>query len=74
MKTAAYFLLFMAIAVLAIVIGIILGDVGAWYFAWLLGTVVIVLVAAAGAALLDSQEARDDAVRSREAPPRGETG
>jgi len=38
---------------------VILGDYGAWYFAWLVGTVMIVLVAAAGGALLDVQESSE---------------
>jgi ABC-type uncharacterized transport system permease subunit len=56
MRTFLYFLLFMAIAAAVIVLAAILGDIGAWYFAWLVGTTMIVLVSAAGAALLDSQE------------------
>ena len=56
MKTFLQFLLFMAIAVLVIVMAVILGDSGAWYFAWLVGTAMIVLIAAAGGALLDAQD------------------
>ncbi|AGA89226.1 hypothetical protein Thimo_0357 [Thioflavicoccus mobilis 8321] len=56
MKTLVHFLIYMAIAVLVILMAIILGDYGAWYFAWLLGTVMLVLISAAGAALLDTQE------------------
>ncbi|HTX04596.1 MAG TPA: hypothetical protein VMD06_02125 [Steroidobacteraceae bacterium] len=56
MRTFLYFLLFMIIAVAVIILAAILGDVGAWYFAWLVGTTMIVLVSAAGAALLDAQE------------------
>lgn len=48
-------LVFIIIAMLLIVMGIILGDYGPWYFAWLLGTVMIVLVSAAGGALMDTQ-------------------
>ena len=50
MKTFAQFLLFLLIALLAIVLGVILGDYAPWYFAWLVGTVMLVLVAAAGGA------------------------
>lgn len=56
MKTFLYFLLFLVLAVAVILLAVLLGDLGTWYFAWLLGTVMIVLVAAAGAALLDAQE------------------
>ena len=56
MRTLLYFLLFMVIAVAVIILAAILGDVGAWYFAWLVGTTMIVLISAAGAALLDAQE------------------
>ena len=56
MRTFAYFVLFMFLATVIILLAVMLGDLGAWYFAWLIGTVLIVLVAAAGAALLDTQE------------------
>jgi hypothetical protein len=56
MKTFLYFLLFLVLAVVVILLAVLLGDQGAWYFAWLIGTAMIVLVAAAGAALLDTQE------------------
>lgn len=56
MKTLLQFLLFMLIAALAILMAIVLGDSGAWYFAWLVGTAMIVLIAAAGGALLDAQD------------------
>jgi hypothetical protein len=56
MKTLLLFVLFMLIAVAVILLAIILGDSGAWYFAWLVGTAMIVLITAAGGALLDTQE------------------
>lgn len=58
MKTFIQFTIFMLIAGLAILLAIILGDRGAWYFAWLVGTVMIVLIAAVGGALLDAQDER----------------
>jgi len=48
--------MYLGIAGLVILMAIILGDYGAWYFAWLLGTVMLVLVSAASGALLDTQE------------------
>ncbi len=65
MKTFLQFVLFMVISVLVIVLAIILGDSGAWYFAWLLGTGLIVLVTAAGAMLLDTQDEERRAARLR---------
>jgi predicted outer membrane lipoprotein len=56
MRTLLYFLMFMVIAVVAIVVGVIVGDYGAWYFSWLIGTIMIVLTAAAGGVLFDAQE------------------
>lgn len=57
MNTFLRFVIYAVIAVLVIILAVILGDLGAWYFAWLLGTMMLVLVTAAGAALLDTQEA-----------------
>ncbi|MDA8349602.1 MAG: hypothetical protein M0038_12510 [Pseudomonadota bacterium] len=56
MRSFLYFLLFLVIAILVTVLTAILGDVGAWYFAWLIGTTMIVLVSAAGGAMLDAYE------------------
>jgi predicted outer membrane lipoprotein len=51
-----HFIMLLAAAVVAIVIGVIVGDYGAWYFSWVVGTIMIVLFAAAGGVLLDTQE------------------
>lgn len=56
MKVLLLFLMFMAISVVAIVLGVIVGDYGAWYFSWLIGTAMIVLVAVVGGVLFDTQE------------------
>ena len=56
MKTLSQFVMYLVIALLAIVLGVILGDYAPWYFAWLVGTVMIVLVAAAGGAWMDTQD------------------
>ena len=55
-RTFLYFLLYMIIAVAVIFLAAVLGAHGAWYFAWLVGTAMIVLISAAGGALLDTQE------------------
>ena len=59
MKIFLQFVLLMAIGGLAILLAIVLGDRGAWYLAWLLGTVVIVLIAAAAGLMLDTQDERE---------------
>jgi predicted outer membrane lipoprotein len=56
MKTLLHFVMLLVAAVVAIVIGVIVGDYGAWYFSWVVGTIMIVLFAAAGGVLLDTQE------------------
>jgi hypothetical protein len=56
MKELFQFVIFMILAVILIVIGVIVGDYGAWYFSWVVGTVMMVLVSAAGGAFMDVQE------------------
>ena len=56
MNTLTRFVVYMLIAVLVIFLAVVLGDHGPWYFAWLVGTVMIVLISAAGGVLLDTQE------------------
>jgi len=62
MKQILLFLFWLLIAVVAIALTIVLGERGAWYFAWVLGTVMIVLIAAAGTAIIDARydESHDD--------------
>ncbi|OYW08511.1 MAG: hypothetical protein B7Z59_09895 [Acidiphilium sp. 37-67-22] len=50
------------ILVAAILLAVVTGDEGPWYFGWLVGTVMIVLIAASGAVLFEAQES---AVRAR---------
>jgi len=63
MRTFLYFLLFLIIAAVVTILAAILGDEGAWYFAWLIGTAMIVLICAAGGVLLDTQEEYEAAER-----------
>ena len=49
------FVIAMIIAVLAILVGVILGDYGPWYLSWLLGTGFMILVAALGGVLFEEQ-------------------
>lgn len=45
------------VLVLALLFAVIAGDYGPWYFAWLVGTMMIVLIAVSGAVLFETQEA-----------------
>ncbi len=56
MSVVARFVVYMLIGVIVIFLAAVLGDNGPWYFAWLVGTVMIVLISTAGAVLLDTQE------------------
>lgn len=56
MKTFLHFVMLLIAAMVAIVIGVVIGNYGAWYFSWVIGTIMIVLFAAAGGVLLDTQE------------------
>lgn len=44
-----------SILIVALLIAVFVGDQGPWYFAWLVGTVMIVLISVAGAILFDTQ-------------------
>ena len=66
MKTLLHFPIYMLLTAVAIVMGVILGEHGSWYFAWFVGTAMIVLVAAAGGAWMDAHDATQD-----EADPAG---
>ena len=41
----------------ALLLAVVAGDYAPWYFAWLVGTTMIVLIAASGAVLFETQEA-----------------
>ncbi|MDI2091528.1 hypothetical protein QJV27_09155 [Commensalibacter sp. TBRC 16381] len=41
----------------ALLVAVFVGDQGPWYFAWIIGTVMITLISAAGAILFDTQVA-----------------
>lgn len=71
MRSFLYFVLFLLIAIVITVLAAILGDEGAWYFAWLIGTTMIVLVSAAGGAMMDANEEHLAEQQSTEAGRRG---
>jgi quinol-cytochrome oxidoreductase complex cytochrome b subunit len=60
MKAVVYSLLFLALALIVILLGIVLGDSAPWYFAWLLGTGLLILTAAAAGFLYDTQSHGED--------------
>lgn len=55
MKVFWRFVVAMFVAVLAILLGVILGDYGPWYLSWLLGTAFMILATALGAVLYEEQ-------------------
>lgn len=61
MKSFIKFIALAAILALALFIAVVAGDDGPWYFAWLVGTTMIILIAAAGAVLLETQTASGSA-------------
>ena len=68
MRTLLTFVGLMGLSAVLIVLGVILGDYASWYFAWIVGTAMLVLVSAAGLAWLDAQDAERRAAPAR--PPR----
>jgi len=60
MKVIGYFLLFFVLALIVIFLAIVLGDSAPWYFAWLIGTGLLILTAAAAGLLYDTQAERDN--------------
>ncbi|MEJ2587415.1 MAG: hypothetical protein P8165_07490 [Deltaproteobacteria bacterium] len=52
LKFIAYFV----IALLILFLSILLGDKAPWYFAWVLGTIMIILISVSAAVLLEGQE------------------
>lgn len=57
------YIIAMALAALAILFGIILGDYGPWYLSWFLGTGFMVLVAVSAGVLFEAQEDAANAAR-----------
>lgn len=48
-----------AALVIALLFAVFVGDQGPWYFAWVVGTVMIVLISATGAVLFEAQNNQD---------------
>lgn len=49
------FIFYFIVALVALFLAIVLGEAGAWYFAWVLGTAMIVLIAVAGTTMLEAE-------------------
>ncbi|MCK9188392.1 hypothetical protein [Acidithiobacillus sp.] len=56
MKNLLTFIGLAAVMVLSLFLAVITGDYGPWYFAWLVGTTMIVLISAAGAIMFERQD------------------
>ncbi|MFA7495927.1 MAG: hypothetical protein WCY67_06405 [Acidithiobacillus sp.] len=57
MKNLFTFIGMALILALSLFLAVITGDYGPWYFAWLVGTTMIVLIAVAGAVMFEKQDA-----------------
>lgn len=49
------FVIYSIIALVTLFLTIVLGDYAPWYFAWVIGTTLLVLIAAASGAMFDNQ-------------------
>jgi uncharacterized membrane protein len=50
------YIIWFTLSIIAIVLGVLLGDYGAWYLSWILGTGMMLLIAALGGVLFEAQE------------------
>jgi cyd operon protein YbgT len=50
------FIVYFVIAMVILLLCIVLGNEAPWYFAWILGTVMIILIAVSAAVLFEGQE------------------
>lgn len=55
MKSFIKFAALAAVIMFALLLAVVAGDDGPWYFAWLVGTTMIILIAVAGAVLFETQ-------------------
>ena len=58
MKGFLRFVFWFIVALIALFLAILLGERGSWYFGWVVGTVMIVLISVAGTVMLEAQEER----------------
>ena len=53
------FVTYFVISMLVLFLSIVLGEQAPWYFAWVLGTTMAILIAVCGAVLLEGQEGEE---------------
>ncbi len=56
LRAFAQFAALFTLSALLIALGVLLGEHGPWYFAWIVGSAMLVLVSAAAAAWFDVQQ------------------
>jgi hypothetical protein len=56
MKNILLFVFWFTVGLVALFLAIVLGESGAWYLAWVLGTVMMMLIAATGTVILDVED------------------
>jgi predicted outer membrane lipoprotein len=55
MKTFIKLSALAAVIMFALLLAVVAGDEGPWYFAWLVGTTMIILISVAGAVMFETQ-------------------
>lgn len=56
MKNILLFVFWFTVGLIALFLAIVLGEAGAWYLAWVLGTVMMMLIAATGTMILEAED------------------
>jgi len=56
MRNAVKVVALALVLALALLLAVVAGDYGPWYFAWLVGSTMIVLISVSGAVLFETQE------------------
>lgn len=60
MKNILLFVFWLVVGLIALFLAIVLGEAGAWYLAWVLGTVMMMLIAATGTVILEAENRNGD--------------
>lgn len=66
MKGFIKFIVFAAIAMLCLLLAVVASGDGPWYFAWMLGTMMIILLSVSGGVMFETQFAEDKERTNRE--------
>ncbi|ROO37626.1 hypothetical protein [Salinisphaera orenii] len=59
MKNILLFAFWFLVGLITLFLAIVLGEAGAWYLAWVLGTVMMILIAATGTVILEVDDEQD---------------